>query len=170
MAKLKAFVRFNGSGTIVPSSIILAKSKPRVGKWVEIDAYECCNYIPTTTTTTTLDPLCRQFMLENTGRAFWNITLCDDTIYAGGVDQPSTWRTFPCGKSVNSFTGEYQDLGQCYPCKQWTLTADSYPFTYGYNDCNGNSQSIEINEPTTICAQGINGISPNVSYIGPCPT
>ena len=57
MTKLKAFVRFDGTGTIVPSSTILAKSKPKVGKWVEVDAYECCNYVPTTTTTTTTAPI-----------------------------------------------------------------------------------------------------------------
>jgi hypothetical protein len=47
---LKAFVRFDGTGRIVPSSLILRRKKPKVGKWVEIPAYECCN--PTTTTTT----------------------------------------------------------------------------------------------------------------------
>jgi hypothetical protein len=47
---LKAYVRFDGSGRIVPSSLILRRKKPKVGKWVEIPAYECCN--PTTTTTT----------------------------------------------------------------------------------------------------------------------
>jgi len=46
---LKAFVRFDGTGRIVPSSLILRRKKPKVGKWVEIPAYECCN--PTTTTT-----------------------------------------------------------------------------------------------------------------------
>ena len=45
---LKAFVRFDGSGRIVPSSLILRRKKPKVGKWVEIPAYECCE--PTTTT------------------------------------------------------------------------------------------------------------------------
>ena len=45
---LKAFVRFDGSGRIVASSLILRRKKPKVGKWVEIPAYECCN--PTTTT------------------------------------------------------------------------------------------------------------------------
>lgn len=44
---LKAFVRFDGTGRIVPSSLILRRKKPKVGKWVEIPAYECCN--PTTT-------------------------------------------------------------------------------------------------------------------------
>lgn len=50
---LKAYVRFDGTGRIVPSSLILRRKKPKVGKWVEIPAYECCNYVPTTTTTTT---------------------------------------------------------------------------------------------------------------------
>lgn len=43
---LKAFVRFDGTGRIVPSSLILRKRKPKVGKWVEIPAYECCNFEP----------------------------------------------------------------------------------------------------------------------------
>jgi hypothetical protein len=50
---LKAFVRFDGSGRIVAGSLILRKNKPKVGKWHEIQAYECCNYVPTTTTTST---------------------------------------------------------------------------------------------------------------------
>lgn len=49
---LKAFVRYDGSGRVVAGSLILRKSKPKVGKWTEISAYECCN--PTTTTTTTV--------------------------------------------------------------------------------------------------------------------
>ena len=49
---LKAYVRFDGTGRIVPSSLILRRKMPKVGKWVEIPAYECCNYIPSTTTTT----------------------------------------------------------------------------------------------------------------------
>jgi len=53
---LKAFVRFDGSGRIVAGSLILRKNKPKVGKWHEIQAYECCNYVPTTTTTTTASP------------------------------------------------------------------------------------------------------------------
>lgn len=51
---LKAFVRFDGSGRVVAGSLILRKSKPKVGNWQEITAYECCNF--TTTTTTTAAP------------------------------------------------------------------------------------------------------------------
>lgn len=51
---LKAYVRFDGSGRIVAGSLVLRRKKPKVGKWMEIPAYECCN--PTSTTTTTVAP------------------------------------------------------------------------------------------------------------------
>jgi hypothetical protein len=62
--KLKAYVRFDGSGRIVSSSLIVQAFKPKVGNWKEIDAKECCNYtttttttaVPTTTTSTTAAP------------------------------------------------------------------------------------------------------------------
>ena len=53
--KLKAYVRFDGSGRIVPSSLIVQSVKPKDGNWQETDAKECCNYT-TTTTSTTAEP------------------------------------------------------------------------------------------------------------------
>jgi hypothetical protein len=50
--KLKAYVRYDGTGRVISGSLILQSFKPQVGNWVEIDANECCNYVPTTTTTT----------------------------------------------------------------------------------------------------------------------
>lgn len=44
---LKAFVRYDGNGRIIPSSVILGKKIPKVGNWQEINAYQCCG---TTTT------------------------------------------------------------------------------------------------------------------------
>lgn len=41
--KLKAFVRYDGSGRVVAGSLVLRQNKPKVGKWQEITAYECCN-------------------------------------------------------------------------------------------------------------------------------
>jgi len=52
--KLKAYVRFDGTGRIIPGSLILQRSKPKVGNWKETPAYLCCN--DTTTTTTTVAP------------------------------------------------------------------------------------------------------------------
>ena len=49
--KLKSFVRFDGQGRVVAGSLIFRRKMPKVGKWIEIPAYLCCN--PTTTTTTT---------------------------------------------------------------------------------------------------------------------
>lgn len=40
---LKAFVRFDGSGRVVAGSLILRRKKPKVGKWREIQGYQCCN-------------------------------------------------------------------------------------------------------------------------------
>lgn len=57
---LQAYVRYDGNGRIIPGSLILNRFKPAVGNWQETPAYECCNYIPiTTTTTTTLFPALR---------------------------------------------------------------------------------------------------------------
>lgn len=55
MSKLKAFVRYDGSGKIVPGGPILQANKPKVGNWKEIDSHLCCN--PTTTSTTTTSAL-----------------------------------------------------------------------------------------------------------------
>ncbi len=51
--KLKAFVRYDGSGRVVAGSLILRKNKPRVGRWFEIPTYQCCNGDNSTTTSTT---------------------------------------------------------------------------------------------------------------------
>ena len=55
---LKAYVRFDGSGRIVPGSLILRRKMPKVGKWKEVQAYECCdpNFPTTTSTSTTAAP------------------------------------------------------------------------------------------------------------------
>jgi hypothetical protein len=41
--KLKAYVRYDGTGRVIAGSLILQRFKPKVGNWKEIDAYECCN-------------------------------------------------------------------------------------------------------------------------------
>lgn len=45
---LKAYVRYDGTGRIIPGSLILNRFKPAVGNWQETPAYECCNYTPVT--------------------------------------------------------------------------------------------------------------------------
>jgi len=52
---LRAWVRYDGSGRIIPGSLELRVNKPKVGNWTELRAYECCDpqYDETTTTSTT---------------------------------------------------------------------------------------------------------------------
>ena len=51
--KLKAYIRYDGTGRVIAGSLILQRFKPKVGNWQEIDANECCNYTTTTTSTST---------------------------------------------------------------------------------------------------------------------
>jgi hypothetical protein len=43
MAQLKAFVRIDRTGRVVPGTLLLRYKKPGVGNWMEIDATECCS-------------------------------------------------------------------------------------------------------------------------------
>ena len=43
---LKSYVRYDGSGRIIPGSNVLRKNMPKVGKWKETQAYQCCNPTP----------------------------------------------------------------------------------------------------------------------------
>ena len=40
---LKSYARFDGTGRIIPGSLVLRRNKPKVGNWKEVPAYECCN-------------------------------------------------------------------------------------------------------------------------------
>lgn len=51
---LRAFARMDANGRLVAGSLVLRSKMPKNGKWVEVQAYECCN--PTTTSTTTVVP------------------------------------------------------------------------------------------------------------------
>jgi hypothetical protein len=40
--KLKAWVRYDGSGRAVAGSLILQRSKPKVGNWKQVPSQQCC--------------------------------------------------------------------------------------------------------------------------------
>lgn len=53
-SKLKAWVRYDGTGRVISGGPIFQVNKPKVGNWKQINADLCCNgTTPTTTTTTT---------------------------------------------------------------------------------------------------------------------
>ena len=49
--RLKAFVRLDGNGRVVSGSLLLRESKPKVGRWIQVQTYVCCEGTSTTTTT-----------------------------------------------------------------------------------------------------------------------
>jgi hypothetical protein len=51
--KLKAYVRYDGTGRVIAGSLILQRFKPKVGNWQEINANECCITTTTSTSSTT---------------------------------------------------------------------------------------------------------------------
>lgn len=51
-SQLRPFVRLDAKGRAT-SQLVWRKSKPKIGRWMEIDKGECCYQTTTTTTTTT---------------------------------------------------------------------------------------------------------------------
>lgn len=126
--KLKAFVRFDGSGRVIPSSLILQKSKPKVGNWKQINATQCCDYIPsttttstsnTTTTTTTLNPTAYSYIMDNpVGMALYYIDGPDAGKYWTSGSDYSQFTHIPSGQSLGIGTVVYMDQ-QC--TQQWAF-------------------------------------------------
>ena len=57
-SKLKAYVRYDVLGRVIPGSLILNRFKPKVGDWKEINVNECCN--------DTLPVNCIEFVVNTT--------------------------------------------------------------------------------------------------------
>lgn len=51
--RLKAFVKVDRSGNLVPSVLIYRERQPKRGNWIALDANVCCPSTTTSTTTTT---------------------------------------------------------------------------------------------------------------------
>ena len=51
--RLRAFVRIDGQGFVIPGSLIFRTRTPVTGRWLEIQADQCCTTTSTSSTTTT---------------------------------------------------------------------------------------------------------------------
>ena len=90
---LKAYVRYDGTGRVVPSSLILQRFKPKVGNWKEINAYECCNEAA-------LPANCIEFVVNTTVDTFF-------TFSASSLTQEYTYTiTWGDGSSDSGSSGE----------------------------------------------------------------
>lgn len=133
---LKAYARFDGNGRIVAGSLILRRNKPKVGRWKEVPAYECCN--PTTTTTTSVAPtttsttstssstttttssttagpiVCNTY-LNDTGDTIsgLNYTICNGTVVTGGSLVDGQSECIRVGTLSGAGSGSLTNTGTC---------------------------------------------------------
>ena len=145
---LRAFVKYDSTGKIVPSSLTLAQSMPKVGRWQEINAY------PTQSPTTTIAPG-PPTVLSATGRIWMDRNL--------GASQVATSLT-----DVLSY-GDYYQWGRLSDGHQLATSATTS--TLSNSDVPGNSDFIIspccrfdwlFNRNNNLW-QGVNGIN------NPCP-
>lgn len=65
--KLKAYVRYDGTGRVIPGSLILQRFKPKVGNWSEINSTLCCDEPP-------LPANCIEFAVDTTDGLGFSMT------------------------------------------------------------------------------------------------
>lgn len=53
--RLKAFVRLDSNGFVVPGSLVMRLKAPVHGRWFEVEPDQCCTTTSSTTTTTTTE-------------------------------------------------------------------------------------------------------------------
>lgn len=115
--KLKAYVRYDGTGRVIAGGPILQRFKPKVGNWVEIDAKECCNDITTTTTTTSTS--------TTTTTTTTATPTTTTTTTAGIITVSASFSTGQC-------TGNFMTSPITYPpgvtnfCDATTITSDAF--------------------------------------------
>jgi hypothetical protein len=98
---LRAYVRYDGTGRIIPGSLVLRRSKPKVGDWKEIQTYECCDGGGTFTTQIVFNSLPDQEV--NPGLGFG--------IYCG-LSEPSViyFITYPVGTNTTQEIVDYLNV------------------------------------------------------------
>jgi hypothetical protein len=110
--ELKGFVRYDGSHRIVPSSLILRKKMPKVGKWIEVPAYLCCN--PTTTTSTTYPCIQYVGMINSTETVVLSYINCDGEFIITELNGPTELSFCArAGTAIITGRGLILPLGNC---------------------------------------------------------
>ena len=134
--KLKAYIRYDGTGRVIAGSLILQRSKPKVGNWQEIDANECCN--PTTTTTTTTEAPVTTTTTSSSTSTSTSTTTSTST---------STTTTTTTAEPTTTTTTTTPTPGDCFCYTISNETAGTLLYTY--TDCSSSGCSGWI--ATLIC-------------------
>lgn len=121
---LKAFVRFDGSGRVVAGSLILRKNMPKVGKWQEILAYQCCN-------TPIFSCVSYGVSVLRGDSVSFSYTSCDLQIVGPFVLEGPVSDVFCAVPATVAYTGTatFTLLGECLPPTTTTTTTTVAPTT-----------------------------------------
>lgn len=114
---LKAYVRIDGNGRVVNSSLILRQKMPKIGRWLEIPAYECCNQ-------PTFDCVSYSVSVARGDSVTFSYTSCDMTISGPHTIEGPVSDVFCCVPTTISYTGTatFTLLGECVPTTTTTTT------------------------------------------------
>ena len=148
---LKAFVRYDGSGRVVAGSLVLRKNKPKVGRWEEILTYECCNDIPTTSTTTTSNavPTARFGQISNNGLSFpsWAWYACNG--FGSSTIVYTSTNVTPIPPGTPLYTNPSLTTLLSYPDAALSIEGTVYYVSNGYTNGSGQSCSSITTTSTT---------------------
>ena len=153
--RLKAYVRYDGTGRVIAGSLILQRFKPKVGNWKEITAYECCNETPSTTTTTsTLLTTTTTTSTEAPVYSYRVSTISNATepeVCTNGITDLETGGTYYAAYPLFGLSGNtlYTDPGLTTPA---TFTEGYHAIMVGYPS--GSLALIRIDESGAIIGVG----------------
>ena len=140
--RLKAYVRYDGTGRVIAGSLILQRSKPKVGNWQEIDANECCN--PTTTTTTTTEAPVTTTTTSSTSTSTSTTT---------STSTSTTTTTTTAEPTTTTTTSTLPPLLTCFCYAVDNQTAGTLEYTY--TDCGSEvatTASINADTISIVCS------------------
>lgn len=165
---LKAFIRYDRSGRVIPGSNILSRVKPKVGNWVEIPASECCQ-----------PPSCVEYELvvSPSKTVEFSYTDCDGVLIGPMSKTGYMIDSFCARENQYTIIGEGATVtlkGNCTEdaCHAYELSAIRSAY-FTYLDCDGVEQNITIGRgPEYICALRGSivpaGVGGSAVDIGPC--
>lgn len=144
-SKLKAWVRYDGTNTVVTAGPIFRASKPKVGNWRQINADLCCNPSSSSTTTTTTTsqgststawsfqvyPSSTDACAQNTGYGPYTVYTAGSTLTAGVTLWSDAALTIPYSP---------------YPGRPW-LAQSGTPSNVYYGEIVGSNTTITGVEP-----------------------
>ena len=133
--RLKAFVRYDGSGRVVPGSLILRRNTPKVGRWQEVAPYECCGpVIPVVVT---------DLVVGTVAATTIDVTWVASTVAEGG--NPVTHYILYLDTVQQAIVAAADVLAYTYT---GLITATSYDLTYGAVTADGEVVSAIVAQVT----------------------